>query len=94
MILQMPRTTTPWSSKQTRLSDREREVLKLVAYEHNTMQVAELLCISESTVITHRKNIMVKLNVKNAAGMVRRGFEIGVLSTLRTTIPLKVTMTN
>ncbi len=64
----------------TTLTNRECEILRLVANEYNTLQVADLLCISEYTVVSHRQNIMIKLNVKNAAGMVRRGFEIGVLS--------------
>ena len=64
----------------TTLTNRECEILRLVANEYNTLQVADLLCISEYTVVSHRQNIMIKLNVKNAAGMVRRGFEIGVLT--------------
>ena len=80
MILQISPQSTAVKCLQTTLSDRECEVLRLVAHEYNTLQVADLLCISEYTVISHRQNIMMKLNVKNAAGMVRRGFEIGVLT--------------
>jgi len=62
-----------------KLSDREREVLRLVALEHTTEEIAAALYISYHTVISHRKNIMIKLNVKNSAGLVRKGFEEGIL---------------
>jgi len=65
---------------QKGVSQRELEVLELVAFENTIKEVAHKLFISEHTVISHRKNIMMKLQVKNTAGMVRRGFELGLLS--------------
>ena len=61
------------------LSRREREVLTLVAYEHSTIEIAKKLFISPHTVISHRQNIKSKMGVKNTAGLVRVGFETGVL---------------
>ena len=61
------------------VSDREFEVLKLVAFENTIKEVAGKLFISEHTVVSHRKNLMAKLDVKNTAGMIRRGFELGLL---------------
>ena len=63
------------------ISKREKEVLYLIAYEHSTKEIASKLFISTHTAISHRKNIMQKLNVKNTAGMVRMGFELGLLRT-------------
>ena len=62
------------------ISEREKEVLELVAYENTIKEVASKLHISEHTVISHRKNLMSKLQVKNTAGMIRRGFELGFLT--------------
>jgi len=52
----------------------------LTALEYSAKEIAQKLCISYHTAISHKKNIMQKLNVKNSAGMVRMGFERGILS--------------
>lgn len=62
------------------ISKREQEVLRLVAYEMTTKEIAAELYISNHTAISHRKNLMEKLEVKNTAGLVRRAFELGFLS--------------
>ena len=63
----------------TSLTTREQEILRLVAYEFSSKEIAQKLYISNYTVIAHRQNLMLKLQVKNSAGMVRKGFEMGVL---------------
>lgn len=62
------------------LSDREKEVLYLIAYENTAKQIASKLFISSHTVISHKQNLMTKLSAKNSAGLVRRGFELGLIS--------------
>ena len=61
------------------ISPREIDVLHLVAYEYTSKEIASQLYISTNTVNTHKKNLRDKLDVKNLAGMVRRGFELGLL---------------
>jgi DNA-binding CsgD family transcriptional regulator len=61
------------------ITTREREVLKLIAFEHSTIEIADVLYISSHTVTSHRKNLLHKLNAKNTAGLVRKGFELGLL---------------
>lgn len=53
----------------TSLTKREREILKYVAQQYSTREIADELHISESTVETHRKNLMQKLKVKNSVGL-------------------------
>lgn len=53
------------------LTSREIEVLKLIAQEYSTQQIAEKLFISVATVETHRRSLMQKLNVKSVVGMVK-----------------------
>lgn len=53
------------------LTNREKQVLKLITEEYTTTEIATKLCISEHTVNTHRKNLLFKLNVKNTAGLVK-----------------------
>ncbi len=61
------------------ISPREQEILHLIAYEHNSREIAQELYISQHTVLSHRKNLMAKMDVKNTAGLVRKAFEYGYL---------------
>ncbi len=51
------------------LTERELEVLKLIAMQHTSEEIAQKLYIAKSTVDTHRKNLIYKLKVKNAVGL-------------------------
>ena len=51
------------------LSDREREVLSLVAQGKINKEIADQLCIGLTTVITHRKNIQEKLGIKTVSAL-------------------------
>jgi DNA-binding CsgD family transcriptional regulator len=62
------------------ISKRELEVLRLIAYENTAKEIAEKLFISNHTAISHRQNLMDKLDARNTAGLVRRAFELGLLS--------------
>jgi DNA-binding CsgD family transcriptional regulator len=62
------------------ISPREKQVLLLIAYENTSEEIARKLFISNHTAKSHRKNLLEKLSVKNVAGLVRRGFELGIIS--------------
>lgn len=51
------------------LTSRELEVLKLIAMQYTSDEISKQLFIAKSTVDTHRKNLINKLNVKNAVGL-------------------------
>lgn len=51
------------------LTERELEILKMIALEHSNTEIATLLFISPKTVETHRKNLMKKIGVKNSLGV-------------------------
>ncbi len=61
------------------LSDREREVLQLVAEGKSSKEVAQLLHLSASTVESHRKHIMEKLGLHNTAALVRFAVRMGIV---------------
>jgi len=61
------------------ISHREKEVLKLISNELTAKEKAAKLYVINHTIISHRKNLMRKLNAKNTAGLMRRGFERGIL---------------
>jgi DNA-binding NarL/FixJ family response regulator len=58
-----------------RLTKREKEVLQLVSEGATTAGIATQLFISPQTVETHRKNLMQKLKVNNAAALIRKAVE-------------------
>jgi DNA-binding CsgD family transcriptional regulator len=53
------------------LTPREKEIVELIVAEKSTHEISDLLCISQKTVETHRKNIYLKLGVKNLVGLVK-----------------------
>lgn len=63
-----------------KITPREIEILRLVSFEYSTNEIANRLFLSHHTVLTHRKNLLFKMQAKNTAGLVRRGFERGYLS--------------
>ena len=62
------------------LSNREREVLKLVAEGYRSREIGEFLCISEKTVEKHRANLMRKLGVRSAAALTAFAIEKGLVT--------------
>ena len=51
------------------LTNREKEIISEILKEKSNSEIGEILQISKRTVETHRKNIMLKLNVKNSIGI-------------------------
>jgi two-component system, NarL family, response regulator NreC len=61
------------------LSDREREVLRLLALGHTNQEIAKMLYLSVRTVETHRAHIMQKLRLSSRAELVRHAIDQGLL---------------
>jgi two-component system nitrate/nitrite response regulator NarL len=57
------------------LTDREKEILRLITQEYANKQIATKLFISERTVETHRKNIFRKTNSSSLVGLIKYAFE-------------------
>ncbi|HLP33957.1 MAG TPA: response regulator transcription factor [Bacteroidia bacterium] len=60
------------------LTEREKDVLRLIAQELTSHEIADKLFISFHTVETHRKNLISKLQVKNIAGLVKYAVQNGL----------------
>lgn len=54
---------------QARLTERERETLRLLAVGHTSKEAAQLMCVSEATAVTYRKSLLRKMNCKNLAAL-------------------------
>lgn len=63
-----------------RLSDREREVLRLLAQGYTSQQVADMLLLSLKTVETYKARVMNKLGLRSRAQLVRYALQVGLLS--------------
>ena len=61
------------------LTNREKEVLKLIAEEYTNPEIADKLFLSARTVDTHRRNLLQKLQVKNTAGLVKIALKSGLI---------------
>ena len=62
------------------LSEREREVLRLLALGHTNQEIAQELCISVRTADSHRAHIMQKLRLATRAELVRYALSHGLLA--------------
>ena len=67
--------------RRTAVTERELEVLQLVAQGNTNRDIASELFISEATVKTHLLHIYEKLEANDRASAVARGFELGLLNT-------------
>lgn len=61
------------------LTDRELEIIRLIAQELSTNAIADTLFISPGTVETHRHNILRKLGVKNSIGIIKYALRHGLI---------------
>jgi DNA-binding NarL/FixJ family response regulator len=60
------------------ISNREKEVLTLIVAEYTTKKIADELCLSEKTIENYRASLMLKLNVTNIAGLVKKSILLGL----------------
>ncbi|MHB0870676.1 MAG: response regulator [Chloroflexota bacterium] len=65
--------------RHSRLTDREIEVLKLVAEGRSNQEIADLLCLSVKTVTGHRTNIMEKLDLHSRTELVKYAIRTGLI---------------
>jgi len=61
------------------LSNREREVFQMIVEGSSTKKIAETLCVSPSTVKSHRSNIMEKLKMDNLSQLIQYAIRLGII---------------
>ncbi len=77
--LNKPQINIKSTDKEIPLTNREIEILKLIAQEYSNSEIAEELFISIRTVDTHRRNLIQKLGMKNTAGLVKFAIRKGLV---------------
>ncbi len=70
------KTVSSWDS----LTQREREILKLIGEGYKNKQIAELLCISPKTSEKHRSNLMQKLDLHSVSALTAYAIEKGLVA--------------
>ena len=67
-------------SVKFRLTKREKEIIKNILTQKSNAEIGDALAISKRTVETHKKNIMLKLGVKNSIGIAVKALEMGIVN--------------
>lgn len=66
-------------ARHAEITPREKDIIKLIAQEMTNNEIAQKLNNSPMTIITHRKNLLRKLGLKNTAGLIRYAVEHGLV---------------
>jgi DNA-binding NarL/FixJ family response regulator len=74
------RKTLKTSSSWDTITQREKEILKMVGEGYKNREIADFLCISTKTVEKHRSNIMRKLDIHTASGLTALAIEKGLVT--------------
>lgn len=61
------------------LSRREKEVLQYIASNLTSQQIADKLFVSKRTIDNHRLSLLMKLDAKNVAALVKKGIQLGLI---------------
>ncbi|MFY0688348.1 MAG: response regulator transcription factor [Cyclobacteriaceae bacterium] len=72
-------TEKPFFQEKSQLTKREIEILQLICQELTMKEIGERLFLSEQTIQTHRKNLMKKIDVRNAVGLVKYAIQNSVV---------------
>jgi len=67
------------SDRYKQLTNREREVLQLIAEGHSTRQIADMLFVSISTIKSHRAHLMEKLNIDSSVKLIHFAIQLGLV---------------
>lgn len=67
-------------SKNYQISDREKEVLRLICQGYSNQEISDHLILSVHTVDAHRRNLLSKLNARNTAEMIMISFREGLIN--------------
>ncbi len=74
-LMNKRKSSSKSSAFYPKLSRREKEILRLIAQEFTTQEIADNLYISLKTVESHRSSLLSKLNARNSVGLVRIALE-------------------
>ena len=62
------------------LTEREKQVLDLIAKEYTTERIAQYLSITTSTVESHRRKLFQKMGVGSVVGLIKEALKMGLIT--------------
>lgn len=71
---------SPQEFLYSQLTNREREVFQMIAEGRSTREISDILCVSPSTIKTHRSNIMEKLKMNNISQLIQFAIRLGIVN--------------
>jgi two-component system nitrate/nitrite response regulator NarL len=71
--------STSQNKKGKLLSEREKEILKLISDEHSTKEIAEKLAVTEKTIESHKKNIFKKTKTSSEIGLLKYAYANNII---------------
>lgn len=77
--LKVLKTKTAGTTQRLILTKREKEVLRLIAENYSSQEIAAQLFVSKRTVDFHRTNLLLKLDVKNSITLVKKAIDLGLI---------------
>ncbi|MEN8263426.1 MAG: response regulator transcription factor [Nitrospirota bacterium] len=79
-LVNQPSAINTGSQSFSLLTEREREVLQMIADGNSTKQIASKLNVSAKTIESHRRQVMGKLNIRNVAELTKFAIREGITS--------------
>ena len=73
-----PTTQSGFKVSPDELTRRERDVLRLICQEMTNREIADSMCVSVRTVDSHRRNLLMKIDARNTAGLVKYALRHGL----------------
>lgn len=71
---------SPSEKEESALTEREKEILQLIAEGKTSKEIADILFLSSKTVDAHRKNIMDKLDLRTLPELTKHAIKLGLTS--------------
>jgi DNA-binding NarL/FixJ family response regulator len=69
------KTEAPDVEEYKELSEREREIFKMIFEEYSLKEISARLHLAETTIQTHKSNLQIKIGVKNTVGLIKFAYE-------------------
>jgi DNA-binding NarL/FixJ family response regulator len=68
------------TTRMPQLTRREKEILELIASNFTSQEIADQLFLSKRTIDNHRLSLLLKLDVKNSAALIKKAMQMGLIS--------------
>jgi DNA-binding NarL/FixJ family response regulator len=79
-VVQETLQTKRGNPRMPQLTKREKEILELIASNFSSQEIADQLYLSKRTIDNHRLSLLLKLDVKNSATLIKKAMQLGLIN--------------